>query len=67
MAEQAVCCPKCKKPFSFRVPRGSVVKSFLFFLPLRRYFCNSCFKKKYVWYSGSERYARHQQRAHQPA
>jgi len=31
-----------------RVPRGWFVKSFLFFLPLKRYRCYTCRTKRYV-------------------
>jgi DNA-directed RNA polymerase subunit RPC12/RpoP len=43
-------CPKCKHGILDRIPRGTVVKSFLGFLPLRRYICYRCFRKVYVWH-----------------
>jgi hypothetical protein len=41
-------CRKCKQPYSYRVGRGWLVKTLLFFLPLRRYFCARCDRKRYV-------------------
>jgi hypothetical protein len=41
-------CWKCKSTLDRRVPRSTLVKVFLFWLPLRRYFCYGCMKKRYV-------------------
>lgn len=42
-------CPKCKKRMEDRVPRGSIVKTFLFWLPLKRYRCYNCGRKNYIF------------------
>ncbi len=42
-------CPKCKKGhLDERVPRGTLVKTLLFWLPVRRYRCYNCYKKTYI-------------------
>lgn len=41
-------CWKCKSALDYRVPRGMLVKMFLFWMPLRRYFCYGCAKKRYI-------------------
>jgi ribosomal protein L37AE/L43A len=41
-------CPKCKDELDNRVPRGFFVKHFLFFLPLKRYVCYRCQRKRYI-------------------
>lgn len=42
-------CPKCKDgKLQERVPRSKFVKTFLFFIPLKRYKCYKCYKKPYV-------------------
>lgn len=41
-------CPRCKSELDNRVPRGFLVKKFLFFLPLKRYICYKCQRKRYV-------------------
>ncbi len=41
-------CPKCKAPLDDRVPRGAFVKTIFFFLPLKRYICYKCQRKRYV-------------------
>ncbi len=56
MAAKLLCCPKCKKPFSYRVARAKWVKLLLFFLPIRRYFCSACFAKRYVLYMNTARF-----------
>lgn len=41
-------CPRCKEQISIeRVSRGAVVRSVLFFLPLRAYKCQRCRRKFY--------------------
>ena len=42
-------CPKCKSKLEFRVRRSFFVKNFLFWLRLKRYSCNQCKRKVYVW------------------
>jgi hypothetical protein len=42
-------CVKCKTPLDGRVPRGSFVKKFLFWLPIKRYVCFTCNRKRYVF------------------
>jgi hypothetical protein len=41
-------CPKCKTELDARVPRGFIAKNILFFLPLKRYVCYRCQRKRYV-------------------
>jgi transposase-like protein len=41
-------CPKCKKKMDSRVARGTLVKMVLFWLPIRRYKCSSCNRKRYI-------------------
>lgn len=41
-------CGKCNKRMDNRITRGALVKTLLFWLPLRRYKCNSCGRKRYV-------------------
>lgn len=40
-------CPKCANQMDSRISRGFLVKNLLFFLPLKRYKCLACGKKKY--------------------
>lgn len=46
--KKAPVCPRCKSELDNRVPRGFLVKKFLFFLPLKRYMCYKCQRKRYV-------------------
>jgi ribosomal protein L37AE/L43A len=41
-------CPKCKSEVDSRISRGFFVKNLLFFLPLKRYVCYRCQRKRYV-------------------
>jgi transposase-like protein len=41
-------CPRCKTELDSRVPRSFFVKTVLFFLPLKRYICYRCQRKRYV-------------------
>ncbi len=42
-------CPHCKKGLlDTRTKRGSFVKTFLFFLDLKRYSCSNCGRKVYL-------------------
>lgn len=42
-------CPKCKEgKLQERVPRSFFVKTFLFFVPMKRYRCYKCNKKPYI-------------------
>ncbi|MDB4903168.1 MAG: hypothetical protein JWQ63_2449 [Mucilaginibacter sp.] len=45
------CCPKCESEFypNDRIHRGFFVKTFLFWLPLKRYQCHNCKRKSYLW------------------
>ncbi|MDN5287567.1 MAG: hypothetical protein JWR38_3841 [Mucilaginibacter sp.] len=43
-------CPRCKTELDNRVPRGFFVKNMLFFLPLKRYLCYKCQRKRYIFY-----------------
>jgi hypothetical protein len=42
-------CPKCKQELDTRVPRGTIFKTFLFWLPVKRYICYNCQRKRYIW------------------
>ena len=41
-------CSHCHKPFNERAHRPLFVKTFLFWLPLSRYYCFRCNRKAYV-------------------
>ena len=41
-------CRRCAKPLDYRIPRQQIVKTILFWVPLKRYKCTSCEKKQYV-------------------
>jgi hypothetical protein len=41
-------CPKCKTQLDDRVPRGFFVKNLFFFIPLKRYICYRCQRKRYI-------------------
>ena len=40
-------CPKCKNELDARIRRGFLVKTFLFWLPIKRYICYNCHRKLY--------------------
>ena len=42
-----VFCPKCKNELHDRIHRAFFVKTFLFWLPLKRYMCYRCQRKIY--------------------
>jgi len=45
-------CPKCKTGYlKYRTKRGFFVKLLLFWLPVKRYRCNICWKKSHVFES----------------
>jgi len=42
-------CPICRRgQLLDRIPRPTIVKTILFFLPLKRYKCYSCGRKPYL-------------------
>jgi len=41
-------CPRCKIELDSRVPRGFLIRNLLFFLPVKRYICYRCQRKRYV-------------------
>ncbi len=41
-------CWRCKSTLDHRVARGMLVRIFFFWLPMRRYFCYNCVRKRYV-------------------
>ncbi len=41
-------CPKCKTELDNRVSRGFFVRHLLFFLPIKRYVCYRCQRKRYI-------------------
>jgi hypothetical protein len=43
-------CPKCGRgSLDYRTPRAFLVKTLLFWLPIRRYKCGFCDKKSYTY------------------
>jgi len=47
---QVKLCPLCKRGhLQDRVPRAQWVKTFFFFLPLKRFKCYACYKRPYIW------------------
>jgi len=44
-----VYCKRCNNTSVSRIPRGPLVKLFLFWLPLKRYVCYRCHRKSYRW------------------
>jgi len=45
-------CPKCKTGYlEYRTKRGFFIKLLLFWLPIKRYRCNICWKKSHVFES----------------
>ncbi len=42
-------CPHCEVKLEYRIPRGLLVKLFLFWWPVRRFQCFKCMRKIYVW------------------
>ena len=47
--EELPTCPKCKDEFVFRVSRGFLFKTILNWLPVKRYYCHTCDRTRYVW------------------
>lgn len=48
-------CPHCKKGrLAYRAKRPPLMKTFLFWLPIKRYSCGLCSKKTYVYGSAWE-------------
>ena len=48
-------CPKCNKGvLDKRTPRGLLVRTAFFWLPIRRFKCSSCDRKTYVFGSHRE-------------
>ena len=46
--EKLYYCPKCGSSFHFQLHRAWFVKTFLYFLPVRKYFCAKCRKAYYI-------------------
>lgn len=44
-----VICPRCKSTLDARISRGKLVKTFLFWLPIKRFVCYKCNRKVYKW------------------
>lgn len=40
-------CVRCKKKLHARVKRNVFIKTFLFFLPIKIYFCSKCLTNRY--------------------
>ena len=40
-------CKKCKEILDIRRKRGIMVKAFLFWLPVKKFFCTRCLKVRY--------------------
>jgi len=47
--EKTYTCLWCKSELRDRAHRGPLVKAFLFWLPIKRYWCYKCMRRKYVW------------------
>lgn len=47
-ANQYPVCKRCKCQMDTRIRRSAFVKNVLFWLPLKKYFCTSCLKGRYV-------------------
>lgn len=41
-------CKRCKGQMDLRVKRNPLIKLFLFWLPLKKYFCTHCLRGAYV-------------------
>lgn len=41
-------CPTCSTVSHHKIPKGELFEIFLFWLPVQRYRCYSCFNKFYV-------------------
>lgn len=41
-------CKRCKRVLYLRVHRSAVVKTLLFWIPLKKYFCTNCLTAQYV-------------------
>jgi len=41
-------CKKCNEPLQNRRKRGFLLKTTLFWLPVRKFFCERCLKTRYV-------------------
>jgi hypothetical protein len=48
MSMQSKSCPHCAASDYNRISRSFFFKYFLFFIPVRRYFCNRCLNDWYV-------------------
>lgn len=42
-------CRKCNTDFHYQVPRPTIMKLLLGFLPIRIYWCPKCTTNRYVW------------------
>ncbi len=47
-------CHKCNEPFQYRVPTPWVFSLFLFFLPIKSFFCARCLKKRHILLSDKD-------------
>jgi hypothetical protein len=47
-AEQLCPCGKASRAEMQRIPRGFILKTFFFWLPLKRYKCYKCMRNKLV-------------------
>jgi len=43
-------CPKCNQALSHRVHRANFIRTFVPWLPVRRYICYPCNKRYYVYH-----------------
>jgi uncharacterized protein YlaI len=41
-------CKRCREPLTTRRKRGLLLKTALFWLPIRKFFCERCLKTRYV-------------------
>ena len=56
-------CDHCEREYQLRVKRGFLVKTFLFWLPVKRYLCGNCMKHYYV-YSPKQYHHHHSRTVH---
>jgi hypothetical protein len=47
MQKKILRCSKCSAPYHFEKKRNWIGRNFLFFLPIKRYFCAKCLKDRY--------------------
>ncbi|HVW98591.1 MAG TPA: hypothetical protein VHA56_21670 [Mucilaginibacter sp.] len=41
-------CPKCNSELTDRAHRSLLVKTFLFWMPVKRFYCHACKRRPYI-------------------